>query len=85
MSKAPEHPVTTAPATEFYELVRRKILPPSPGEFRISTAAVWSCALCGLIIDGMGGPGDGELCIRCGDLIKSGSVKMTETVTNDEN
>ena len=67
--------------TEYYELVRRTIPPPKVGEFRIVTAAVWSCALCSTTIDGMGGPGNGELCIRCGDLIKSGKVKMTQEET----
>lgn len=69
-------PQTTA--IEYYELVRHRIEPPQPGEFRIATACVWSCALCASVIGGMGGPGDGDLCIRCGDLIKSGKVKMTE-------
>lgn len=66
----------SAGAIEYYELVRRKIDPPKGGEFRIVTAAVWSCALCGSTIDGMGGPGDGDLCIRCGDLLRGGRLKM---------
>lgn len=36
------------------------------------TAAIWSCALCGGIIDGMGGPGNGEICESCAKAIKDG-------------
>ena len=42
---------------------------------RICTAAVWSCSLCGSVIDGMGGPGNGEICVLCGDDIISGRLK----------
>lgn len=70
--------MSAAQTVEYYELVRRRITPPKDGEFRIATACVWSCALCNATIDGMGGPGDGDLCIKCGDLIRSGKVKMTE-------
>lgn len=62
--------------TEYYELVKRQIEPLEPGEFRITTAAVWICALCRVVIDGMGGPGNGELCVRCGDDIKSGNFRV---------
>ena len=61
---------------EYFELVKRQIEPPKPGEFRIATAAVWSCALCRSTIDGMGGPGDGDLCVRCGDDIRHGNFKV---------
>lgn len=74
---------TATRTTEYYELVKRHIDPPKPGEFRIATACVWSCILCGSMIDGMGGPGDGDLCLRCGDLIKGGKVKMTEHVSDE--
>lgn len=55
--------------TEFYRLQKVAIPEPAPGEFRIATACVWSCALCGGMIDGMGGPGDGQICVPCGDQI----------------
>jgi hypothetical protein len=58
---------------EYYELVRRKV------HFgQIATAAIWGCALCGSAISGMGGPGNGEVCIPCGDKILSRTVTMTE-------
>lgn len=61
--------------TEYYEL-RKVILPdPQPDEFRIATAAVWSCALCCEMIDGMGGPGNGEICVKCGEDIKHGHIR----------
>ena len=52
--------------TVYYELVKRTI-PHNPNIF--VTAAVWSCSLCGETIDGMGGPGSGEICVKCGDEI----------------
>lgn len=52
---------------EYYELVKRTH---EPGE--IETAAMWSCALCGEAIAGMGGPGNGEICVSCGDALKVG-------------
>lgn len=60
--------------TTYYQLVRRT-LPDTPSrKLRIVSAAVWSCALCKQTIDGMGGPGDGEICIACGDDIKAGRL-----------
>lgn len=58
-----------------YELRELVIEPPKPGEFRIVTAAVWACALCGGTIDGMGGPGNGEICERCAEVLKSGNAR----------
>jgi len=60
---------------KFYKLELVEIPDPKPGEFVIRTAAVWPCALCGRPIDGMGGPGDGEICVPCGDLLRSGKVR----------
>lgn len=50
----------------YYELVKKElILHPDA----IVTAAIWSCALCGDTISGMGGPGYDEICEKCGDDI----------------
>ncbi len=62
--------------TEFYELVKRRIAAPKDNEIRICTAAVWSCALCGHPIDGMGGPGRGEICLACGKDILAGRLRV---------
>ena len=58
--------------TEYYELVKHTYEP--DGKFNFRTAAVRSCSLCGTMIDGMGGPGWGSICIPCGDDIKAGKV-----------
>lgn len=63
---------------EYYELVKRKIEEEPENGFSIVTAAVWSCSLCADMIDGMGGPGNGEICVKCGDLILSGQVALHE-------
>ena len=63
-------------AIEYYELVLRRIEPPKEGEFRITTAAVWSCTICHEVIDGMDGPGRGTLCKSCGDKIKTGNSRL---------
>lgn len=60
--------------TTYYKLVRRTLPETPPGKLRLVTAAVWSCALCKATIDGMDGPGDGEICIACGDDIKAGRL-----------
>lgn len=59
----------------YYELQEVVIEPPKPGEFRMTTAAVLSCGLCGGVIDGMGGPGDGAVCERCASLVRRGGAK----------
>lgn len=58
---------------EFYNLTKVTIEPPKPGEFRLSTAALMNCKLCGTCIDGMGGPGE-AICVPCGDVLKSGRL-----------
>lgn len=63
---------------EYYELVKRHLV---SEPMQICTAAVWSCVLCGSTIDGMGGPGGGELCVECGDNILEGKYKLV----NDNN
>lgn len=60
---------------EYYELKRIKIADPVPGEFCIRTAAVLTCGLCGGCIDGMGGPGNGAICVPCGDVVKRGEAR----------
>ena len=62
--------------TVFYKLVKEVIAPPKDGEFRICTAAIWSCQLCGETISGMGGPGSGEICVQCGDDMLAGRMKF---------
>lgn len=64
---------------EYYELVRKTIPNPEPGEFLLVTAAIWACALCNETIDGMGGPGDGEICIPCGNLLRAGRCRNVVT------
>ena len=59
----------------YYELVKRTISDTKNDKFRITTAAIWECPLCGEVIDGMGGPGNGELCQRCGEEILNGQLK----------
>lgn len=58
---------------KYYELIERKTPPPNSG--MILTAAVLSCSLCGDTIDGMGGPGNGAVCERCGDLMIHGQCR----------
>lgn len=60
-------------AVEFFELSRVKIQPPRPNEFRLKTAAVMICGLCGRMIDGMGG-GAPRMCIPCGDQFVAGKL-----------
>jgi len=62
-------------STTLYELVKRELTDPKPGEFSMTTAAMWSCATCGEAIAGMGGPGNGEVCVRCAELIRSGRAR----------
>lgn len=64
----------------YYELVERSY---TPNPNALVTAAVWSCELCGGVIDGMGGPGNGELCIPCGGDILSGKFHHAVTRTDD--
>lgn len=59
----------------YFELREVTIDPPKPGEFRIVTAAVLYCDLCSDAIDGMGGPGDGVVCVRCADVVRTGRAR----------
>ena len=59
----------------YYEPSLVEIKPPEPGEFRIETAAILMCGLCGEAIDGMGGPGDGAMCERCVELLRAGRLR----------
>lgn len=60
---------------EYYELKRVTIPDPRPGEMVFATAALITCGLCGTCIGGMGGPGDGPVCIPCGDLVRHGQAR----------
>ena len=60
---------------EYYELTRVTIPDLKPGEIRLTTAALITCSLCGGCIDSNGGPGDGPICIPCGDIVKSGLAR----------
>ncbi len=62
--------------TVFYKLVKQVIPAAKEGEFRICTAAIWSCQLCGEMIDGMDGPGSGEICVKCGDDMLAGRMRF---------
>jgi len=59
---------------EYYELKRVTITPPEDGEFRLVTAAVIDCGLCGRMIDGMGGPGHGAVCVPCAEAVINGTA-----------
>jgi hypothetical protein len=50
-----------------------KEVPPPTGEF-FMTAAILDCALCGSVINGMGG-GPTAICERCADALNSGRLK----------
>jgi hypothetical protein len=58
----------------FYELIFHYL---SFTGGTIVTAAVWPCGLCDQMIDGMGGPGDGEICEKCGEDLKAGRLRGT--------
>ena len=57
---------------EWYELVKKE-WEVHPEQF--VTAAMWMCSMCGEAISGHSGPGNGTLCVKCGDDIKSGKLK----------
>ena len=59
---------------KFYELGLVTIKDEQSG-FRFASAAIISCGLCGSMIDGMGGPGNGVVCIRCGDELRHGRLR----------
>ncbi|RYF12415.1 MAG: hypothetical protein EOO77_17440 [Oxalobacteraceae bacterium] len=62
-----------AEAKTYYTVDRVEVKPPKPGEFRIMTAAVMDCGLCGVMIDGMGGGGT-FICMPCGDALSRGAL-----------
>lgn len=57
---------------EWYELQR---VMTTRSESSFATAAIRSCGLCGNMIDGMGGPGYGSICIPCGDALRKGKLR----------
>lgn len=68
---------------EYFELRRVRREPALTGEPLFVTAAVLSCSLCGEMIDGMGGPGDGAVCVRCADIVRSGKARGAIRWDND--
>ena len=64
--------MTQETTIEFYELRKVKY---DPRQNFIATAATIDCSLCGRNIDGMGGPGDGPICVPCGKALKSGQLR----------
>ena len=64
---------------EYYELVKRKFIVQPHGLY---TAAMWMCTMCGEAISGHSGPGNGELCVKCGDDILSGTMKYNREADN---
>ena len=65
---------------EFYHLKRGTWRPGG-----IATAAIWACALCDGVIAAMGGPGSGQLCVRCGEDIINGNVRYVPLAGNQAN
>lgn len=63
-----ERPPVETP--EFYRMEKTKL---EPGF--LVTAALLSCGLCGVTISGNGGPGGGQVCIRCGDELARGGLR----------
>ncbi len=57
--------------TEYYVLVKKSDKTHSG---QLVTASIRSCCLCGDMIDGMGGPGWGSICVPCGDDIIEGKL-----------
>lgn len=65
---------------EYYKLVKVVEEEPPEGELRIATACVWLCSLCHEVIDGMGGPGYGTLCVRCGEDLIAGNLEYSRSI-----
>lgn len=65
----------------YYRLIKTELddSPPPDGKIQLVTAAVWSCALCGSTISGMGGPGNGELCLQCAEDIIDHKLTYSRT------
>jgi hypothetical protein len=61
-------------SVQYYQL--EKVTEHQHNGLRIRTAAVLMCALCQHVIDGMGGPGSGVLCVPCGDALKTGQLRL---------
>ena len=61
-------------ALEYFQLSKVTVQETEPGEFRLVNAAVLSCSLCGRMIDGMGGPGEGAICLPCGEALENGGL-----------
>lgn len=59
----------------YYDLVRKEL---ERHPKQLVTAAVWFCALCNGTIDNSGGPGDGQLCEKCGADIKYGRMRYVK-------
>jgi len=43
--------------------------------FRFASAALIVCSLCGEMIDGMGGPGHGAVCLKCAPEMIGGRIR----------
>lgn len=57
---------------DYYELV--PVVSQKEGFF-FASAAVINCSLCGEMIDGMGGPGRGAVCLKCAPEMISGRLR----------
>ena len=44
---------------------------------QVTTAALRQCLICDHVVETMGGPGCGSLCVDCTALILAGRVKLT--------
>lgn len=60
---------------EYFELTKVTVPDAKPNEFRLVTAAIIDCGLCGEMIDGMGGPGHGAICLRCAEVVMRGDAR----------
>lgn len=58
---------------DFYSLKEEFNAHPSVPMF--ASAAIISCGLCNTVIAGMGGPGNGCVCARCGDELRKGRLR----------
>lgn len=64
----------------YYKLVEVELDEKRP---TFATAALWNCIMCNNMIDGMGGPGDGELCCQCAGDILAGLIKIVRPAKED--
>jgi hypothetical protein len=67
--------IHTEMPVEYYELKRVTIEDSNLEKMNLRSAALIVCGLCGECINGMGGPGNGSICMPCGDLVRRGAAR----------